>query len=33
MEWEEGVFGETDPEKEGPHYMVAAGLALRKGGE
>jgi type IV pilus assembly protein PilM len=33
MEWGEGVFGETDPEKEGPHYMVAAGLALRKGGE
>lgn len=33
MDWNEGIFGETDAEKAGPHYMVAAGLALRQGGE
>jgi type IV pilus assembly protein PilM len=33
MDWSEGVFGDADPEKLGPHYMVAAGLALRRGGE
>lgn len=31
--WEEGIFGDKDPAALGPHYMVAAGLALRKGGE
>ena len=31
--WDEGMFGGADPEILGPHYMVAAGLALRKGGE
>jgi type IV pilus assembly protein PilM len=31
--WDEGIFGGDDPEILGPHYMVAAGLALRKGGE
>jgi type IV pilus assembly protein PilM len=31
--WEPGAFGDSDPTMLGPHYMVAAGLALRKGGE
>jgi type IV pilus assembly protein PilM len=31
--WDEDLFGETDPEALGPHYMVAAGLALRTGEE
>ncbi|GJM44617.1 MAG: pilus assembly protein PilM [Gemmatimonadota bacterium] len=33
LEWDEGTFGEEDPAILGPHYMVATGLALRKGGE
>ena len=31
--WEEGLFGDENPEHLGPHYMVATGLALRKEGE
>jgi len=33
LQWEEGTFGDDDPEALAPHYMVATGLALRKGGE
>jgi type IV pilus assembly protein PilM len=33
VSWEEGMFGDDDPEILGPHYMVAAGLALRQGGD
>jgi type IV pilus assembly protein PilM len=33
IHWDEGLFGDEDPAALGPHYMVAAGLALRKGGE
>jgi type IV pilus assembly protein PilM len=33
MDWSDEVFGDAEPDKIGPHYMVAAGLALRKGGE
>jgi type IV pilus assembly protein PilM len=33
VHWEEGAFGEDDPAVLGPHYMVAAGLALRRPGE
>jgi type IV pilus assembly protein PilM len=33
VEWDEALFGEQDPTALGPHYMVASGLALRKGGE
>jgi type IV pilus assembly protein PilM len=32
LQWEEGVFGEDEPDQIGPLYMVAAGLALRTGG-
>jgi type IV pilus assembly protein PilM len=31
--WEEDLFGSEDPDLLGPHYMVAAGLALRTEGE
>jgi type IV pilus assembly protein PilM len=31
--WDDGVFGDHDPNHVGPQYMVAAGLALRTGGE
>jgi type IV pilus assembly protein PilM len=30
---ESGLFGEENPELIGPHYMVATGLALRRGGD
>jgi type IV pilus assembly protein PilM len=33
MDWSDEVFGEAEPEKIGPHFMVATGLALRKAGE
>ena len=33
VHWDEGTFGDDDPELLGPYYMVAAGLALRQGGE
>jgi len=32
LTWPEGTFGDNDPERLAPHYMVATGLALRKGG-
>ncbi len=31
--WDDDLFGDDDPEVLGPHYMVAAGLALRAGEE
>ena len=31
--WDDELFGQEDPERLAPHYMVAAGLALRSGGE
>lgn len=33
VSWDEDLFGDQDPSKLGPQYMVAAGLALRSGGE
>ncbi len=33
VQWDPGAFGDVDPGAVGPRYMVAAGLALRAGGE
>lgn len=33
LDWDEGLFGEDEPEAIGPLYMVATGLALRAGGQ
>jgi type IV pilus assembly protein PilM len=33
ISFDRDLFGDHDPERLGPHYMVATGLALRKGGD
>jgi type IV pilus assembly protein PilM len=33
VSWESDLFGDQDPSHLSPQYMVAAGLALRSGGE
>jgi type IV pilus assembly protein PilM len=33
VQWDQAAFGDVDPSVVGSRYMVAAGLALRAGGE